>query len=81
MPHERDRALEAAEEEAEGVGGYRPPPERGLLEWEREEAEGVEVFEDPDATLSADQVREGEPDHEALVADHPEEDRVEDDED
>jgi len=64
-----DRALEAAEEEAEGVGGYRPPPERALLEWEREEAEGIELFDDPDATIPVDDLRDGAPDRESLVVD------------
>jgi hypothetical protein len=71
---ERDRKLEAAEEEAEGIGGYRPPKRRALLEREREEAEGTEVFEDPDATLPRTDLREGPPDREGLEHDIDDED-------
>lgn len=40
---------------------------REVLEVEREEAQGVEVFEDPDATLAASRLKEGAPGHEMLT--------------
>ena len=39
------------------------------LQVEREESQGVELFEDPDALLSAASLAEGAPGHETLTAD------------
>lgn len=63
----RDPFLEHAEEEAEGTELVEPRHHGGLREQEREEAQGVEVFEDPDATRSASALKEGSPGHETLT--------------
>lgn len=44
------------------------------LESEREAAQGVEVFEDPDATIPRSSLRQGAPGHESLVGDLPTDD-------
>jgi hypothetical protein len=63
----RDPFLEHAEEEAEGTELVEPIHHGALREQEREEAQGVEVFEDPDATQSASALKEGSPGHETLT--------------
>jgi hypothetical protein len=65
----RDPFLEHAEEEAEGTELVEPRRHGASLEQEREEAQGVEVFEDPDATLPASALKEGSPGHETLTGD------------
>jgi hypothetical protein len=60
----RDPFLEHAEEEAEGTEVVEPRRHGGSLEQEREAAQGVEVFEDPDVTLPASALKEGSPGHE-----------------
>lgn len=65
----RDPFLEHAEEEAEGTELVEPLHHGASLEQEREEAQGVEVFEDPDATLPASALKEGSPGHETLTGD------------
>jgi hypothetical protein len=42
---------------------------RRPLEVEREQSQGVEVFEDPDATLPAGSLIDGSPGHEGLTGD------------
>jgi hypothetical protein len=65
----RDPFLEHAEEEAAGTELVEPRRHGASLEQEREEAQGVEVFEDPDATLPASALKEGSPGHETLTGD------------
>lgn len=60
---------ERAREDAEGTGIWDTHAGFGSLEHEREEAEGVEVFEDPDATTETEVLVEGSPGHEMLAAD------------
>jgi len=50
------------------------------LENEREAAQGVEVFEDPDATVPRSTLRQGAPGHETLVGDFPADDEDRDEE-
>lgn len=63
---DRERALERAREDAEGVEVHENPVGDRALEREREEAEGVEVFENPDATIPTAAVIEGSPGEEYL---------------
>lgn len=65
----RDPFLEHAEEEAEGTELVEPHRHGSRLEQEREEAQDVEVFEDPHATLPASALKEGSPGHETLTGD------------
>lgn len=64
-----DPALERAREEAEGVEVFEEPSAEEALLQEREEAQGIELFVDPDAVIPATALREGSPEHEALVGD------------
>lgn len=63
----RDPFLVHAEEGAEGTELVEPLRHGASREQEREEAQGVEVFEDPDATQSAPALKEGAPGHETLT--------------
>lgn len=70
MDEDRVRYLERAREDAEGVEQPLEPRDHdGLLALEREEAEGIDVFENPDASLPVESLREGAPDHEVFTAD------------
>lgn len=71
---DRDRALERAREDAEGVEIHEDSVGGRALEREREEAEGVEVFENPDATIPTPAVTEGKPGEEYLSGDDLDED-------
>jgi len=62
---DRDRSLEEAREEAEDAE-LRDESSLSLYR-EREEAEGVEVFESAEQALSGAALREGEPGHETLT--------------
>lgn len=70
---EADGAPEAAAAEPTPADGdlQREPNEvhaspRGSLEHEREQAEGIEVFEDPDATIDRTAIQQGSPGHELI---------------
>jgi hypothetical protein len=65
----RDPVPDRGEEEAEGAELSESLHLGALQEKEREEAQGVEVFEDPDATLPASALREGSPGYEILTGD------------
>lgn len=64
---DRDRFLEEAREEAEDAE-LRDESSLALYR-EREEAEGVEVFESAESGLPGPALREGEPGHENLTGD------------
>ena len=84
-----EQHLGPARRRREGVGSTAEPGDEEV-EAElaaREEAEGVELFADPDAFIPARALREGSPGHEALVADEvglspgdEEDERVDEDE-
>ena len=65
----RDPFLQRAREEADGTGLQEVPQGGSSLEVECEEAQGVEVFADPDATLEPSVLKEGSPGHETLTSD------------
>ena len=69
-PIERDPIWEQAREEAEGTEVYEDAVPGGSLEVEREEAQGVEGFSNPDATLPAGALQEGSPGHETFTGDN-----------
>lgn len=73
-----DRFMEEAREEAEEAELVEDSARRRLAA--RESAEGVEVFEAPESTLSGSTIRDGEPDRESLSGDRLEL-HTEDDED
>lgn len=64
----RDIGMDRAREDAEGTELLDVADRRGLLERERESAQGMEVFSDPDVTLSATNLAEGSPGHETLTS-------------
>lgn len=64
-----DPYLARASEDAEGTTAYRDAYADDATIVQREEAEGVELFEDPDHVVSTLAVREGSPGHETLVGD------------
>lgn len=66
---ERDPFLGFAREEAEDANMLEGPAPGWARHHEHEEAEGVEVFSDPDATLPIRSVVEGSPGHETLTGD------------
>ncbi len=63
----REPFLERAGEEAEDTELLERVESDVSLEHEREEAQGIEVFEDPGATLPAAVLKEGSPGHESLT--------------
>lgn len=66
----RETTLEDAREEAEETATLGHGGHVSSLEVEREEAQGIEVFADPDATLPASALKEGSPGHEILTGDN-----------
>jgi hypothetical protein len=67
-PPWRDREVEAAREEANGVELFEDAFDDEATVAAREEAQGVAVFDDPDAVIPASALREGAPGHETLTA-------------
>jgi hypothetical protein len=61
--------LDRAKEEGEGTELMELLHHGAFLEQEREGAQGVEVIEDPDATLPASALKGGSPGHEILTGD------------
>lgn len=53
----------------EGTELLEPLHHGAFLEQEREEAQAVKVFEDPDTTLPVSALKEGSPGHEMLTGD------------
>jgi pimeloyl-ACP methyl ester carboxylesterase len=74
-----DPLLERAREEAQGPELYEDPLGRSL-QVEQEQAQGVDVFTDPDATVPAKALTEGSPGHESLTGDQVESRRDEEEE-
>ena len=62
-----DHPLEEEREEAEEVELEADSARKRLVE--REAAEGIEVFESPEALLPGQAIREGEPERESLTGD------------
>jgi putative phosphoribosyl transferase len=61
----RDPSLERAREQAAGVELYEDPFGDEVILVEREEAQGVDVFDTPEAVIPARALREGSPGHES----------------
>lgn len=68
-PTAPDPFLETAREAAEGTELQEDPYGGSSLEVEREEAQGIEVFADSDATLERTVLKEGSPGQESLTGD------------
>lgn len=77
---DRDDFREDAPEEVTDAEAPIDPLDERSLEHAREDAQGVEVFEDPDAAMTGRLLQEGAPGHQSLTGSHLERDDDEDDE-
>jgi hypothetical protein len=67
----RDPFLQRVREQAEVTELQEDPQCGSSIEVEREEAQGVDVFADPDANLERSVLKERSPGHETLTGDGP----------